>query len=267
VIERIFVSSVQKELAAERRAIRDFVRGDSLLRRCFDVFLFEDLPASDRRADDVYLAEVEQCGIYVGLFGNEYGSEDSSGMSPTEREFDCATALGRTRLIFVKGADHSARHPRMRTLINKAGAQLIRRRFADVAELTAGLYGSLVDHLDRSGRLRMKPFDAAECPEATLDDLSTDKLNLFLSRAQSQRGYPLGPGTPIETALAHLNLLDGGQPSHAAVLLFGSQPQRFLLSSEVKCMHFHSTRCGSRFRRIRSTRARCSSSWITRWTS
>ena len=48
----IFVSSVQKEFAQERRAIRDFVEGDALLRRFFDVFLFEDLPASDRRADE-----------------------------------------------------------------------------------------------------------------------------------------------------------------------------------------------------------------------
>jgi hypothetical protein len=29
----IFVSSVQKELQAERQAVRDFVRGDALLRR------------------------------------------------------------------------------------------------------------------------------------------------------------------------------------------------------------------------------------------
>ena len=56
--ERIFISSVQKELADERRAIRDFVRGDALLGRFSNVFLFEDLPASDRRADDVYLDEV-----------------------------------------------------------------------------------------------------------------------------------------------------------------------------------------------------------------
>jgi ATP-dependent DNA helicase RecG len=112
--ERLFVSSVQKELAAERRAVRDFIHGDALLRRFFDVFLFEDLPASDRRADD-----------------------------------------------------------------------------------------------------------------------------LFLSRAQSQRGYVLGPGTPMPATLAHLDLLDSGEPSHAAVLLFGTKPQRFLPSSEVKCMHFH----------------------------
>ena len=36
--ERIFISSVQKELQAERQAVRDFVRGDPLLRRFFDLF-------------------------------------------------------------------------------------------------------------------------------------------------------------------------------------------------------------------------------------
>ena len=33
----IFISSVQKEMAKERAAVRDFVRGDALLRRFFDI--------------------------------------------------------------------------------------------------------------------------------------------------------------------------------------------------------------------------------------
>jgi len=45
----IFISSVQKELLNERRAIKVFVEGDALLRRYFNVFLFEDIPASDRK--------------------------------------------------------------------------------------------------------------------------------------------------------------------------------------------------------------------------
>src|SRR3954469_1834810 len=101
--EQLFVSSVQKEFAAERRAVRDFIHGDALLRRFFNVFLFEDLPASDRRADDVYLDQVDRCSIYLGLLSDEYGFEDSAGVSPTEREFDRATAQGKTRLIYIKG--------------------------------------------------------------------------------------------------------------------------------------------------------------------
>ena len=124
----LFISSVQKELAAERRALKQFVHGDPLLRRFFDVFLFEDLPASGRRADHVYLSEVDRCDVYVGLFGQDYGYEDATGVSPTEREFDRATARGKERLVFVKGASDATRHPKMMALIRKAGDQVIRRR-------------------------------------------------------------------------------------------------------------------------------------------
>ena len=55
---RIFISSVQREFAEERMALRDYLRGDPLMRRFFDVFLFENVPAADRRADDIYLDEV-----------------------------------------------------------------------------------------------------------------------------------------------------------------------------------------------------------------
>ncbi len=38
-------------------------------------FLFEDVTTAGRRPDKLYPAEVEQCVIYLGLFGNEYGYE------------------------------------------------------------------------------------------------------------------------------------------------------------------------------------------------
>ena len=76
---RIFLSSVQKEFAAERAALRDYLRGDALMRRFFEVFLFEEVPAADRRADALYLAEVDRADVYHGLFGNEYGFEDAEG--------------------------------------------------------------------------------------------------------------------------------------------------------------------------------------------
>ena len=65
---RIFSSSVQREFAQEREALRDFLQHDRLMRLFFDVFLFEDVPASDRRPDALYLDEVEQSDLYVGLF-------------------------------------------------------------------------------------------------------------------------------------------------------------------------------------------------------
>ena len=238
---QLFISSVQKELADDRRALKEYMHGDPLLSRFFEVFLFEDLPALDRRTDEVYLHEVERSAIYVGIFGNGYGFEDAEGLSPTEREFDHATTVGTERLIFVKGNDDSARHPKMLALIRKAGDQLIRRRFGTVTELITSLYAALVQYLIASELIRGGPFDAAFCQKATLADLDEEKIRLFLLKARRARGFALDEDTPPAAILEHLNLLDNGRLSHAAVLLFGVRPQRFLISSEVKCMHFHST--------------------------
>lgn len=47
---KIFISSVQKELATQRRAVKDFITHDPLLSQFIsDVFLFEDIPAGDRK--------------------------------------------------------------------------------------------------------------------------------------------------------------------------------------------------------------------------
>lgn len=238
---KIFVSSVQNELAEERRAVKTFIDNDPLLRRFFTVFLFEDLPASDRRTDAVYLAEVERSDIYLGIFGNAYGFEDAEGISPTEREFDHATAIGKPRLIYVKGAVDNHRQPKMQSLIRKAGQQLIRRRFAGIPELTAAIYASLVDHLEACGALQSRPFEERPCPEATQEDIDSNTVADFVHRAQLERQFPLPDSIPVTDLLAHLHLLSGDQPTNAAILLFGRDPQRFLPAAEVRCMHFHGT--------------------------
>jgi ATP-dependent DNA helicase RecG len=238
---RIFISSVQKELADERRAVKSFIEGDPLLRRFFTVFLFEDLPASDRRVDAVYLAEVDRCAVYVGIFGYEYGFEDVEGVSPTEREFDRATAAGKLRLIFVKGADDRSREPKMRSLIRKAGGQLIRRRFGSTNELTAALYASLVDYLETCGAIQNRPFEERPCADATLDDVDARAVADFVRLARMERQFPLPVKTPMADVLFHLHMVRDDRPTNAAILLFGRDPQRFLPSAEVRCMHFHGT--------------------------
>ena len=238
---RIFISSVQREFAQERKALRDYLRGDPLMRRFFDVFLFEDVPASDRRPDSLYLDEVEQSDIYVGLFGDDYGSEDADGISPTEREFDQATASGVHRLIFVKGTNDDKRHPKMQALIRKAQAGLIRKRFDTSEELVTALYAALVEYLDSEDLVRSEPFDASPCSKASLDDLDPEQMGWFIRTARNARDFPLTEGTSTEVLLGHLNLLNGERPTNAAVLAFGKAPQQFLISSDIKCAHFHGT--------------------------
>lgn len=239
---RVFVSSVQKEFADVRANLKTFLLGDAVLKRFIsEVFLFEELPASDRRADEVYLDEVDRCDIYLGIFGNEYGFEDDEGVSPTEREYDRATAKHKTRLIYVWGADDDRRVPKMRTLIQKASSELIRRRIENPSALTAEVYASLIDDLDRRGALRTPPFDTAAADGMTIASLSRKRIAWFLETASRERRFPLTAKTTTKALLTHLNLLNEGGPTNAAALLFGAEPQKLRRSSEVKCAHSHGT--------------------------
>jgi len=240
--KRIFVSSVQKEFAQVRRDLKAFLLGDAVLRRFVsDVFLFEELPARDQRADTVYLEEVERCDIYLGIFGYEYGFEDAEGVSPTEREYDHAGRHGKPRLVYVWGGDDKQRHPKMRQLVKKASDELIRRRIEDTSALVSEVYASLVDYLDNSGALRVPPFDTSHCEQASLKDISRKRVEWFLDVARRERGFPLKPNTSTQALLTHLNLVHDQKPTNAAIVLFGSNPQKFHRTAETKCMHCHGT--------------------------
>ncbi len=236
----IFISSVQKELAAERRAVKDFITHDPLLHRFIsDVFLFEDIPAGDRKPDDIYLSEVEQKDIYLGVFGNEYGWKNKDGKSPTELEFEHATRTHRERLIFVKGNDDKAREPEMDRLVARAGRQVTRRRFSDTPGLIREVYASLVEFLENRGALRTTPFDGSVCDGATLRDIDKSWVTAFVEMAEAVGRLKLKGSRTPKAVLQNFNLLRDGQPTNAAILLFGKNPHRFFNNTQLHCLHFH----------------------------
>ncbi len=239
---KIFISSVQKEFSQIRRDLKAFLLGDAVLRRFIsEVFLFEDLPARDQRADEIYLHEVERCDVYLGIFGYQYGFVDENGVSPTEREYNHAGSKGKIRLIYLWGSEDKRRDPKIQQLIAKASNELVRRRIEDRSALTAEVYASLVDYLDNTGALRVPPFDTSVCEQATIKDISRKRVEWFLDTARRERGFPLKANTGTPSLLTHLNLMAAGKPTNAAMLLFGGNPQKFHQTAETKCIHCHGT--------------------------
>ncbi len=238
----IFISSVQKELAEERKMLKEFITNDPLLRRFVqNVFLFEDISAADRKPDDMYLSEVEKCDIYIALLGNEYGWKNQDGKSPTQLEFDHATATRKERLVFVKGMDDKDRNPDMSQLIKKAGKQLTRRRFADTPALIREVYASLVESLENRGVLQTTPFDDSICSRAAIKDIDSSRVKDFVKKAQAEGRLVLKSSWNAKTILQNFNLLRDGKPTNAAVLLFGKNPNRFFSNIQVHCFHFFGT--------------------------
>ena len=75
---KIFISSVQKEFAEERRLLKWYISKTSAYRLFFDTFVFEETGVvADRRTDEVYLKELGKCDIYIGLIVRKYGFEDA----------------------------------------------------------------------------------------------------------------------------------------------------------------------------------------------
>ena len=141
----IFVSSPQVEFAHERKELCYFLLTDPYLKQFFDVFLFENLPANQRDPQENYRGKIEECSIYLGLFGRTYGTPDREGLSATEREFDYATELGKDRIVFLKTLPPLARRARkMSWLISRAQPQVTFHTFESLEELKRKVMQSLL---------------------------------------------------------------------------------------------------------------------------
>lgn len=232
---RIFVSSVQKEFEQERLKLFEWITADPFLGKFFEVFLFEKLPAMDNTPQQVFLDEIAQCEIYLGILGKEYGFVGKKGVSVTEEEFDEASRLHKQRFVFVTDHANKDRDASQVAFIQKAQAFLVRRKFSDYADLKSLVYSSLVRYLEDTGRIQTTPFDASISAQADLSAIDPKKVADFVSLARSKRGFKLQPTAPFQEVLTHLNLLKDGKPNNAAILLFGHEPSRFFPSSEVRC--------------------------------
>lgn len=236
--KKIFISSVQSEFPAERKALYEYICADPLLGKFFEPFLFELLPATDRAADAVYLMEVQFSDIYLGLFGKEYGFENKEGISPTELEFNHASKHHVTTLIFLTNHTGNERHPKEQALIAKAQEVLVRKKFSTVDELKSSVYAALVNYLIEKEIIRSGPFDASHHEKAALTDIDNEKVKKFVRLAQSKRGFPLSETEPVSDILTHLNLINQDSITNASILLFGKEPQRFFINSEIRCASF-----------------------------
>ena len=239
--KNVFISSVQSEFAEERQVLFEYLISDALLGKFFEPFIFENIPALNAHPVAVFLNEVEKCDIYLGLFGQQYGYEDSEGISPTEREYDYASDRNKIRYIFIKNVTQN-RHPKEKVLIQKAEQQIIRKSFNSLEALKTAVYATLVRYLEENEFIRTAPFDATLDRFATLEDLDEEKIRDFIETANRKRAFPFRRDENISKVLSHLSLIKGERITNAALLLFGKKPQRFFITSEVKCAHFHGLR-------------------------
>jgi predicted ATPase len=126
---RVFVSSTLRELAAERRAVRDAVTSLRLVPVMFE------LGARPYPPRPVYRAYIAQSQVFVGIYWQSYGwvapGEEVSGLEDEYR-----LSAGLPRLIYVK-SPASDREPRLTEMLARIRDEggVSYQHFADPAEL------------------------------------------------------------------------------------------------------------------------------------
>jgi len=85
-------------------------------------------------------------------------------------------------------------------------------------------------------------WDARICEDATLEDIDEEKVRWFLKEAKKQRRLDLSDDLPMRELLMRLKLMQKGMLTNASILLFGKNPQRSIIQSEVKCIRFKGIR-------------------------
>lgn len=81
-------------------------------------------------------------------------------------------------------------------------------------------------------------WDETALPEASLQDISAEKVRSFWDRARSERRLNTSADMPVEQVLRQLNLVRDGKITVAALLLFGKDPARLLAQSVLRCARF-----------------------------
>ena len=89
--------------------------------------------------------------------------------------------------------------------------------------------------------IKHTPFYISHANRAEIMDISNDSLAWFVNRAKHERDYTFSGGDSADDILKQLALKDDTHLLNAALMLFGTKPQRFCPSAVVKCSHYYGT--------------------------
>lgn len=250
---KIFISSVMNELEVERLAVDEAVTTDELLHHYFETVMWEKFCAKGKTSRESYIEELNESDIYLGLFGNEYGSPDAHDkISPTEREYRHAKTEGKYILVYLKGKSDAERDDSLKKLLKdfKGHRGYSYRRFQNYRELKDQVKESLkyylkkkygIDHssVSEPGKYSLN-YDRKSIMNSTVNEISLRDAEVFL------KAVGLKHRTKAEV-VEHLKKRDMLRylpnkkllvPTVAGLLLFGKCPEAYLPQSKIKADAF-----------------------------
>ncbi|MDA8125384.1 MAG: DUF4062 domain-containing protein [Deltaproteobacteria bacterium] len=267
---RIFVSSVQKELADERRAVKALVTSDPFLDEHFVSILYEDEPSMLKPAPQGYLNDLAKCQFYLVIIGSEYGKR-FKGLSATHHEYHFAHERDMPVLACLRGDDKIERDPAVQDFIGEIQDDGYKyHRFSDLRELQRIVLTCLNEYIKTNYHLAPSSREAktSQCTVETasmfdqkriamLPDLNVpsrigwNDVDIEIARrlAEKTADDPVADMTAayLKELLLRRGLLwvlpEDKQVycSPAGILLFARDPTRVYPQSCVRLLAFHGT--------------------------
>ncbi|MFQ6119683.1 MAG: RNA-binding domain-containing protein [Methanosarcinales archaeon] len=124
--------------------------------------------------------------------------------------------------------------------VNESGSKphfAFGRAFKRIGKSTVQLSREELEQLILEKHKDKMYFDDKFC-DAKLEEIDEEKVRWFLRKAKFERNLDLDPEAPIKEALERLKLIREEKLTNAAILMFGKDPQKFFLQSEVRCARF-----------------------------
>src|SRR3954468_20744263 len=178
---RVFVSSTLRELAAERRVVRDVIERMALAPVMFELGARPHPPRS------LYRAYLDQSDIFIGMYWESYGwiapGEEISGL---EDEYRLVPDI--PLLIYVKNSER--RQERLEGLLNRIREEdrVSYVAFDEVQQLdalvTSDLATLLAEKFDEARRERVVPLSSLDGPSMAGLVTPPPVLNRLIGRGE-----------------------------------------------------------------------------------
>ncbi|MGB9200648.1 ATP-binding protein [Methanobacterium sp.] len=242
---KVFISGNQTELSEERFAVKDVINNNPVFKRFFDVFLFEEVPASRQRPDFTYLKEVKDSDIFIGILGKKYGNIDEEGLSPTEKEFKTFIEHNPHNdiFIFVKGSRDEIRDEKIEDLIGFIMNSVTYKRFDDLDDLKECITENLIIFFEEKGPGNTVPFDEKVHGDLDYSILVEEELIEFLQKRAFKLHVDV-PSIPLKDifvdVLKVVKHVDGEfKPTNTALLFFSQNPADYLPQDVIKIARYN----------------------------
>jgi predicted HTH transcriptional regulator len=265
---RIFVSSVQNELAFERSAVAQLISIDPFLARHCEPVLFENVAPSGKPDRKAYLQCLESCQIYTLLVYLEYGRL-AGEISATHEEYRLAQKWHLPSLVFIKGLDgkkDAAREEKTMEFISEIvrdGYKYV--RFHDREDLKPTIRDSLYSVLKENFQLApsieeteegdylievASAFETAALPDVVCGLLDNESVwplvEAVIDKPAMRRRQDSSEHALITRGLA-IHRKDGPAiVNRAAAILFHPRPGDFFPQCEILADAYEETKISSK---------------------